>query len=548
MTPSLGRRPGPRRRRIPGPLLVLVLVLVAALVAGGGLGAYFLSTRLAPAPGGSVTEGLVLDGPLVLLPPFASTQNSKDVGALLDRGLTRFGADARPEAELAESWEVDPASKTFTFHLRPGLKWSDGVPLTSADAVFTLSVLHDQSLSQTLIGQAWAGVGVSSPNADTIVYSLPSPSAAFLSLTAIGLLPEHYLKPRPVAGMAEILDAPTSGPFRFDSADRNLVTLKRNPNAFEPPLLDQLELRRFDSSAEAVQALLAGDIDVLAQLGPDDANTVAHSPNRRLLRAASFSYVQVLFNQKQPALADVAVRRAISQGINQQRLIDEVVRGWAHLADSPIPAAIRWLGGGDSRPGYDKAAAATALDTAGWTRTATSRAKAGQELSLVLIASDVDPYPALARRLKADLGDIGLKVDIRQQPESQLVDSLTKREFDLAVTPFDSGPDPDVFALWHSSEGGAGGTNFSGMPKDPFLDRALEDGRFSSDLATRVAAYAEVRRILRENAAAAFLYSPDQVIGVNNRLSGVRLNPGIETWERYEYVQEWYVNSKRVGR
>jgi peptide/nickel transport system substrate-binding protein len=529
-------------------VVALALVVVAALVAGGGLGAYFLSTRLAPAPGGAVTEGFVLDGPLVLLPPFATSQNAKDVAALLDRGLTRVGPDGRPEPELAESWEIDPTSKTYTFHLRQDLKWSDGVPLTSADALYTLSLLHDQSLSQGLLGRAWSGVGVTARDARTIVYTLPSPSAAFLSLTTIGLVPEHYLKPKPVAGMADILDAPTSGPFRFDSADRNRITLRRNPNAFEPPLLDQLELRRYDSTIEAVQALLAGDIDVLAQLAPDDARTVARMPNRKLLQAQSFSYVEVLFNQKQPALGDAAVRRAIGQGINRQRMVDDILKGYGHVTGSPIPSAISWVGAADPGPAYDRTAAATALDGAGWTRSAASRAKAGQELSLVLATSDVDPYPALARQLQADLADIGLKAEIKQQPEDQLVDTLTKREFDLAVTPFDNGPDPDVFALWHSSEGGASGTNFSGMPKDPFLDKALEDGRFSSDLEARRAAYAEVQRILRESAAAVFLYSPDQMMGINNRLNGVRLNPGIETWERYQFVQEWYINSKRVGR
>ncbi|MEA2647182.1 MAG: peptide/nickel transport system substrate-binding protein [Chloroflexota bacterium] len=548
MTARLGRRPGPGRRRIRGPLLALALVVVAAVVAGGGLGAYFLTTRLAPAPGGTVTEGLVLDGPLSLLPPFASTQNSRDVSALLDRGLTRIAADGRPEAELAESWEVDATARTYTFHLRPNLQWSDGVPLTSADAAFTLAVLHDQALSQTPVGQAWSGVGVTTPDARTIIYALPSPSAAFLSLTTIGLVPEHYLKPQQVAAMPEILDAPTSGPFRFDSADRNRVVLKRNPHALEPPQVDQLELRRYETSGEALQALLSGDIDMLAQLSAEDATTVSRLPNRRLVRAQSFSYVQLLFNQKQPGMGEVGVRRAVAQGINRQRMVDDVLRGYGHVTGSPIPSAISWVDSADAGPGYDRQAAAAALDAAGWARTGASRAKAGQELSLVLLTSDVDPYPAIARQVKADLADIGLKAEVKQVGEGQVVDALTKREFDLAITPFDNGPDPDVFALWHSAEGTATGTNFSGMAKDPFLDKALEDGRFNADIGARRTAYAEVQKILRESAAAVFLYSPDQLVGTSNRLNGVRLNPGIESWERYEFVQEWYVNTRRVGR
>jgi peptide/nickel transport system substrate-binding protein len=519
-----------------------LLVVVAA-----GLGAYFLTSHDAPAPGGRVVEGLVVDGPLVLLSPFATNQNSIDVSALLDRGLTRTGGDGRPEPQLAGSWEVDKSAKTFTFHLHPGMLWSDGVPLTSADALYTLSVLQGQSLSQTLTGRAWAGITASAPNSETVVYQLPSASAGFVALTSIGLVPEHYLRPRPTASLAEVLDAPTSGPFRYESSDRDHVNLKRNPHALEPPFLDEMQLRRYDSDTEAVQGLLSGDVDMLAELSPAGAQRVASTPNRRLLTTASFTTVELLFNQRQAALADAGVRKGIARSLDRSRILGDVLKGYGRVDDSPIPTSIAWLGLPQGAAGVDQPAAAGLLDGAGYKQaTGGARARDGHELALRLLYSDVDPYPAVAARLKSDLGHVGVNVDPGQAAESQVLASLAKGDFDMGLIPIDNGPDPDVFGLWHSSEEHGGGSNYSGMPKDSFLDKALEDGRLNYDLDARKAAYGEVRRILVDGSAVVVLYRPHQLVGVANRLQGVRLNAAMESLGRYQSAQDWYVSSRRV--
>src|SRR5258708_16864085 len=113
---------------------------------------------------------------------------------------------------------------------------------------------------------------------------------------------------------------------------------------------------------------------------------------------------------------------------------------------------------------------------------------------------------------------------------------LQARTFDLAVTARDNGPDPDIYVLWHSSQSAEGGFNFSGMPKDPFLDKDLEDGRFNFDTKTRKAAYLAAQKILRANDPAFFLYSPDVLVAFNDRVKGVRLNPAMESSGRYDYV------------
>jgi ABC-type transport system substrate-binding protein len=137
-------------------------------------------------------------------------------------------------------------------------------------------------------------------------------------------------------------------------------------------------------------------------------------------------------------------------------------------------------------------------------------------------------------------------VKLHPVSDADLLAQLQARNFDMALTALDNGPDPDIYVLWHSSQSAAGGFNFSGMPADTFLDKDLEDGRFNYDIKTRKAAYLDAQRILRANLPAVFLYSPDLPVAFNNRVNGVRLNPAMETSGRYDFVSSWYVNTQRV--
>jgi peptide/nickel transport system substrate-binding protein len=529
-------------------------VLLAVPVLATAVGLYFARTHEVPAGGGVITEGVVIDvsngNGFSLLPAFADAAPARDVAALLYRGLTVTGPDGRPRPEMATKWEVDSSVKAFTFHLRSGLKWSDGVAITSADALFTLRVLQDAALGQTQVGQAWSGVTAKAPDPLTIVYSLPAPSAGFVNLTRTGLLPEHTLKSRPVAALRDAIDVPSSGPFRVSSVTRDLVALRRNSLSFQPPWLDGIDLRLFTSTDVAVQAFLNGDIDILAGLGPADASSVASAINRRLLSAGSFAYTELLFNQKQAALSTPEVRLAINQAIDRRGLLQGQLKGFGRLDGSPIPSTISWAAASYRDRGADPKAASHTLDAAGWTRSGPQkiRQKGGVELRLQLMAPIAETHARAARSIAGDLTAIGVGVKLRLLSDADLLAQLQTRNFDMALTALDNGPDPDIYVLWHSSQATAGGFNFSGMAADAFLDKDLEDGRFNYDIKTRKTAYLDAQKILHANLPAVFLYSPDLLVAFNNRVHGVRLNAAMETTGRYDFVSDWYINTARVWK
>ena len=529
-----------RRRGAALPLLAAVVVLLVlgtvAAIAFNRLG------RLRPERGGRLNEALVVDGPLVVVPAFAETPNSRDLSGLLYRGLTRTGPDGKPVGELARNWTVDPAARTFTFRLRPGLRWSDGAPITSADAVYSLSVLQSDADARSPSGQAWGGVTASAPDPLTITYTLPQSSPAFLALTSIGLLPQHALQPRPLTTLRTTTDAPTSGPFMVTVAAHDHVLLTRNRHAFEPAYLDELDLHLYDTRATAVQALLTGDVDLYAGLTPADARRVEAAVNRRVVRGSTFAYVEMLLNQKVEALGDEHLRKAIGLAVDRDAAVKVALKGYATLDDTPIPPAVRWAVLPGRQPALDRVASGRELDAAGWTLHAGARSKDGKTLKLKLITPAGEPYSAVATGIERDLGAVGIAVTTQAFGPEALLTHLQGHQFDIALTALDNGPDPDVYVFWHSSQAGPGGFNFSGMTANPALDKDLEDGRATADYSRRRNAYIDAQRQVLGAHAAVFLYTPEALLGVRDVVGGAVLPAG---GQRYDLAQNWFVNSAR---
>jgi peptide/nickel transport system substrate-binding protein len=234
--------------------------------------------------------------------------------------------------------------------------------------------------------------------------------------------------------------------------------------------------------------------------------------------------------------------------INRQAIIDTLAGGQARLADGPIPSAITWATDPTVKePGYDPSGAGKLLDQAGWTLQDEGRTKAGVPMHVTLVvAREVAPFEQVARQVASDLAAVGISVDVRAVSADDLIRVyLNPRTFQLALTAFDNGPDPDVYAFWHSSEARPGGFNFAGGKRNVFIDLDLEKGRADSDLAARALDYKDLQQVFAQEVPAVYLYSPNFSFAVSRRIRGVRLDAAVEPADRYAHVSEWYVE---VGR
>jgi peptide/nickel transport system substrate-binding protein len=529
------------------PLLALLTVLVLV----------FRSVILAPpAPrsGGTFVEGVV--GQLGSLNPLfgAATAGSNDLDALLFEPLVRVLPTGNIQGRLASHWEVSPDGRTYAFTIRPNARWSDGTVVTADDVVFTVRTVQDPQFPGTVLNQSWKDIIATAIDSNHVRFALPGHNAGFLAnLELLDILPGHLLAGKAMAEIASAspnLNPVGTGPFRLVANLGDRIQLERNPFAWRRPWLDTMTIRSFPSQAAALDALDRGQIDGLANLTPSGTAQELANKQVSVLSASTYQYGELLFNLKsdEPYFQDVKVRQAIAQAIDRTAIIRDVLGGQAVPDDGPIPRSISWAyDSAAQQPAYDPTAAAKLLDDAGWTLVNGIRTKGTVSLSFGLtVSSDVPPYERVAAKVADQLAQVGIVAEVRPVTTASLIhDYLNPRTFDMTLTAFDNGPDPDVYTFWHSSQSHAGGFNFSGMKKNVFIDSDLEAGRNTLDLTARAKAYATFQEDFAKEIPAVFLYSPRYVMAISRRFHGVHIDSAVEPEERYAYISDWYYE---VGR
>jgi peptide/nickel transport system substrate-binding protein len=529
------------------PLLVLVSIL--ALVFRG-----VILAPEAPRPGGAFIEGVV--GQLGSLNPLfgEATAGPNDLDALLFEPLVRVLPTGAVQGRLASRWDVSPDGRSYTFTLRPNARWSDNTAVTADDVVFTVRTIQDPQFPGALLTQSWKDIIATAIDTGHVRFALPGHNAGFLAnLELLDILPSHILAGKTMAELASAspnLNPVGTGPFRMVGNLGDRIQLERNPYAWRRPWLESMLIRSFPSQAAALDALDRGQIDGLANLTPSGAAQEGANKQVSVLSTSTYQYAELLFNLKadEPYFQDVRVRQAVAKAIDRSAIITDVLGGQAIPDDSPIPRSITWAyDSAAQQPAHDPTAAAKLLDDAGWTLVNGIRTKGTTTLSFGLtVSSDVPPYERVAEKVASQLAQVGIIAEVRPVTTASLIhDYLNPRAFDMTLTAFDNGPDPDVYAFWHSSQAHPGGFNFAGMKKNVFIDGDLEEGRGNLDLTARAKAYTTFQEDFAKEIPAVFLYSPRYVMAINRRIHGVRLDSAIEPEERYAYISDWY---REVGR
>ena len=535
-----------RRRRAGLGLLLSVLIGTSCQ---GGLGTSSASQARTNAVASTRPFTEAVAGTAGYLNPlYADEDNAREIDGLIYQGLTRVGSDQQAEPLLASSIGVSADRLTYTVALRNDVKWADGEPFSVADVLFTFAALQDPAYNGPEAA-AWKGVSVKQAGEAAVEFGLRAPSAAFPLSLRVGILPKH-LFPGEVTSFPVNPHSGTqalgTGPFQVESisADRSIVTLRPNPLAVPQAKLARLVFRGYPTLAAAAHAVADGQADAV---GGPDATSLGPALQLRTVtvnEVRTFSFAAVFLNLTGAStfFGVPAVRRALATAIDRQKVIAEVLAGRGEPEVGPLPPSDWAYSAADAGPGgFDPSAARRALEEAGWLLPAQAlyRTRAGVDFRVGLVAADAFPYREVAASIRSQLLAVGIGVRVTLVPVAQLVSRyLVGRNYDMVLAGYDNGPDPDQFVLWHSSQRSYP-LNFSNLPRQPFIDKDLEDGRAGTDLAHRRAAYADLQKLIAEAAPALFLYEPHYLYVVSKRVHGVRLNPALEAPDRFEYVAEW---------
>ncbi|HEX9595392.1 MAG TPA: ABC transporter substrate-binding protein, partial [Anaerolineales bacterium] len=399
--------------RLRWQILIVVLALAAIAILLLGQQPILRAFVAEPAEGGLYIEGLV--GAFNRLNPLLDYANpaDQDIDRLIFSGLVRFDDRGNPIPDLAEEWGVSVNGLTYNFTLRSDALWHDGEPVTSADVVFTTNLLrHEDMPVPDDLRELWTSVQVTAFDDTHVQFTLPEPFAPFMDYLSFGLLPEHMLgerHPLEIINAQFNLEPVGTGPYRFEERlEENGEVAGVVLSAFEEfyderPFIDQVVFRYYETSGDAYQAYVQGDILGISHVSNALLPTVMDDPTLNMYSTRLPKLSIVLFNLDNtsvPFFQELEVRQALIHGINRQWLIDEFLDGQAIVADGPIlPGTWAYNENIVSIP-FDTEQGINFLRTAGYTIPAEGgnvRSREGVSLSFELVHPDTELHAQIAQ-------------------------------------------------------------------------------------------------------------------------------------------------------
>ncbi|MGB6192630.1 MAG: ABC transporter substrate-binding protein [Terracidiphilus sp.] len=462
---------------------------------------------------------LIESSPTNLDPRVGTDGQSEHIDELIFDGLVTKDASFRFTPALAQSWD-QPDPTTYVFHLRSGVHFHDGRPLTAHDVVWTIDSMRSGAVITPKASTYAAIQSVEAPDPLTVVIHLKHPDNFLLtnlSTGAMGIVPEG-------SGREFWRHPVGTGPFRFVSQqiDQDVV-IERNPQSWSvQPKIERVRFRVIpDPITEALELEKgAGDL-AINSLPMDALATLATRPDLEITKVGGTQIQYLSFNLRDPILSDVRVRQAIAFAINRKLIIDTLLRGHARTAVSLLPIS-HWAWTGDvARYDYNPQRAELLLDAAGH-----PRGDGGVRFHITMKTSTDEDTRLLAAVLQQQLAKVGIALDLRSYEFATFYSDVTRGAFQLYSLRWIGGNEqPDIFSYAFStarfSPKGANRGHYS----NPKLDALLDDAAMTGDNARRRTDYVEAQQILARDLPAINLWYKDTIVVHNHRVTHVVPTP-----------------------
>jgi peptide/nickel transport system substrate-binding protein len=544
--------------------LAMQVMFAAAVLSFFAVGAKFMGehVKTVAADGGDYVEATVGTPRLVNPILLAGNDADIDLARLMYAGLLRTDADGQLKPDLAKSYEVSPDGKTYTFRLRPNLKWHDGAPVKAADAVFTIGIIKDAAWRSPLQAR-FRNVTVTAPDDNTVVFTLPQPYAPFASFLTVGLLPEHLwssVKPEAAATTELNLKPVGAGPFKFKNITKDAKGVIRSYTVtrydgyhWQPAHLNTVTLKFYPDFAAAADALTSRRVDGLSYLPDDYLNEVIKMRTISVHHLRVPQYVAVFLNQnRNPLLKDKAVRQALAYAIDRDAVVRDAARSGSLTVDGPVMPEQPGFTASEKRYVFNLDTAAKLLDEAGWKPGPDGiRVKAAAKgttttLSITLTTVGTKENTAVAQLILKTWQDLGVKTELETlEPARFQKAKIEPRAYDALLYGIMTGIDPDPYPFWHSSQVSESGLNLA-LWQNKTGDELLEEGRVATAPAERADVYRRLQNQLAEDEPAIFLYSPSYNYAVSRRFQGISSSVVYDPADRFASVSDWYVETNRV--
>lgn len=454
--------------------------------------------------------------------------------------------------DLAESWTVSDDGLTYTFKLKPGMKFASGNPITAEDVAYSFerAVKLDKSPAFILTQFGLTGDNVSEKakavDEQTFVFTVDQPYAPSFVLNCLTatvasvvdkkLVLEHVKPVEPSETYKYDNDFGNewlktgyagSGPFKLREWRANeVVVLERNDNYFgEKAKLARVIYRHMKESSGQRLALEAGDIDVARNLEPGDYEAVSKNADLSTTSAAKGTVYYISLNQKNEDLAKPEVREAFKYLVDYDAIGATLIKGIGEIHQSFLPKGV--LGALDENPyKLDVAKAKELLAKAGYS----------DGFSVTMDVRNTQPVTGIAESFQQTLGQVGVKLEIIPGDGKQTLTKYRARNHDMYIGDwgmdyFDPHSNAETFASNpdNSDEGKVKTLAWRNAWDVPELTKKTREALLERDSAKRAETYKELQKVVLEESPFVIIYQKTEVAGLRGSVKDYKLGPSFDT-------------------
>jgi peptide/nickel transport system substrate-binding protein len=560
----------------PARLVAAIATVVGLLVLSTGLS----SAQEPPPPKTTFTVGVVQD--VDSLNPFIGiTVAAYEMFQLVYPTLTEYGAkDFSIEPEIAESWQESPDQTFWTYKIRPGLKWSDGEPLTAKDAAYTFNRIVNGTFEKTNYGNYVENITkAEAPDDTTLILRVDKPTP-IMDRLYVYILPEHVYSKIDETAIQSYNNEPQggkpivgAGPYQVVERKVGQFTrLVANPNFFRgKPAVDEVVFKIYGNPDALGQALKKGEIDYANDLQPNVYDSLADAPNIERKSQKYPGFNELAFNNGaalvdgkpigdgNPLLKDKRLREAIGWALDRKTLTDKVLGGHGSPGTTiitPTYASLHLTPPDEVTFDPDKARAL--LDAAGYAvgPDGIRRADNGARLDFRLFGRSDNPFSKKATEyIKRYLADVGIATTVTLISEDALTEKIGQGEYDMFEWGWVVEPDPNYQLSTMTCDSRSyeeGGSVLAGLSDsfycNPEYDKLFAAQGTETDIAKRTEIVKQMQQIVYDDWPYALTYYYDNMVGYRtDKFEGFIAQPDPDGSYLFQYGTWTYENLKPIA-
>jgi peptide/nickel transport system substrate-binding protein len=514
-----------------------------------------------PQDGGTLVRRLSLDIS-TLNPITLSTRYDRYVANYLFTPVVHLDRNLQPIPGLADSWEISDDGLTYRFFLNKNATFTDGTPVRASDVVFTLRKIADPDAKAVQSHDAFVTLDVDKTRAiddHTVEVKFRQRLAAqLLRFNDVLVVPERVYggaaDPNPDADQDFLTRAVGSGPYELVRRDigKEIVMQRRKAYWGDRPHIATVIFKVVNDHGIAFNALKRGELD--ETLVPADTWTREHN-NPQTARTINFqrfyslNYNYIAWNNRNPLLKDKRVRRAMSMCIPIDAVIQNLYQGTARAMSGPFTPDDWAYNPTVPVVRYDPQGARELFAQVGWRDTNADGVldRGGKPFKFdLIIMTGAATSQQVGQLVQSELKKIGVQVNVVMMDGATAIQRLFAGQYDAAYLSWDMDPDPDPYAIFHSSQMPDRGQNFV-FYASAEADRIMDQARSELDPEKRKDLYWRLHEILAEDQPYTWVVQVSAKWGLSRRVQNVVSSRGLGFFQWYPGELGWWIAQPAAG-